>query len=415
MNLIRLPGGYLLNLGGIAPGTGNKRNLNYVEPADESLRTSSVRVINTANAVATVTVTATDDDGAIAPKGEVIFTLAPLAAREVTISDLENGNVDTGITGMLGDGSGRWRMTVSSTHTLEVMSLVETQDGFLTNLSRAAPATASSHKISVFNPGSNTSRRSTLRIANDGSAQAAITISGFDDAGQSGDSDVTLDLSAGRSISISASDLENGNTNLGLIGALGNGTGKWRLTIKASTSIQVQGLLDTPAGFITNLSRATEDQTTEPASKSEGLTSFETNISSVIQGKCLACHKSGGIAGSTSLLYVSSGTAGYKQTNYDTLKSYIDAGNGNTLLNKGRGVGHGGGQQFSSDSQEFSDFSDFVDLLGGDAGKASLQADGGGSSSSGAADAQAAAAAEAAELAALRKAGAAATAAASAL
>jgi hypothetical protein len=36
------------------------------------------------------------------------------------------------------------------------------------------------------------------------------------------------------------------------------------------------------------------------------------------------------------------------------------------LLNKGRGVGHGGGQQFSSDSQEFSDFSDFVDLLGED-------------------------------------------------
>ena len=366
MNLIRLPGGYLLNLGGIAPGTGNARNLNYVEPADESLRTSSVRVINTANAVATVTVTATDDNGAIAPKGEVIFTLAPLAAREITISDLENGNVDEGITGMLGDGSGRWRMTVSSTHTLEVMSLVETQDGFLTNLSRAAPATASSHKISVFNPGSNTSRRSTLRIANDGSAQAAITISGFDDAGQSGESDVTLDLSAGRSISISASDLENGNTNLGLIGALGNGTGKWRLTINANTSIQVQGLLDTPAGFITNLSRATEDQTTEPAPKSKGLTSFETNISSVIQGKCVACHKSGGAAGSTSLVYVSDSTAGYKQTNYDTLKSYIDAGNGNTLLNKGRGVGHGGGQQFSSDSQEFSDFSDFVDLLGED-------------------------------------------------
>ncbi len=361
MSLIRLPGGYLLNLSAIAPGTGNSRELNYVEPADETLRASSLRVINTANAVATVTISATDDDGAIAPGGDVIFTLDPLAAREITISDLENGNVDEGLSGMLGDGNGLWRMTVSSTDTLEVMSLIETPDGFLTNMSRAAPAAGSNHEILVFNPGSNTERRSTLRIANDGSAQAAITISGFDDAGQPGDSNVTLNLSAERSISISALDLENGNAELGLVGALGDGTGKWRLTVSSSTSIQVQGLLDSPTGFITNLSRATEDETTET---SEALAFFETNVSPILQSKCIACHKNGGVAGSTNLVYVSSSTAGYLQTNYDTLSSYIDAGNGATLLNKASGVNHGGGQQISSDSQEFSDLSAFIDLLG---------------------------------------------------
>ncbi|MBT7725373.1 MAG: hypothetical protein HN739_21195, partial [Gammaproteobacteria bacterium] len=110
-----------------------------------------------------------------------------------------------------------------------------------------------------------------------------------------------------------------------------------------------------------NSKQSAEDETTQT---SEALTLFETDVSPILQGKCIACHKNGGVAGSTNLVYVSSSTAGYLQTNYDTLSSYIDAGNGATLLNKGRGVGHGGGQQFSSDSQEFSGLSAFIDLLG---------------------------------------------------
>ena len=110
-----------------------------------------------------------------------------------------------------------------------------------------------------------------------------------------------------------------------------------------------------------NSKQSAEDETTQT---SEALTVFETDVSPILQGKCIACHKNDGVAGSTNLVYVSSSTAGYLQTNYDTLSTYIDAGNGATLLNKGRGVGHGGGQQFSSDSQEFSGLSAFIDLLG---------------------------------------------------
>jgi hypothetical protein len=364
LGLIRLPGGYLLNLSAIAPGTGNTRELNYVEPADETLRTSLLRVINTSNNVATYTVSATDDDGQPAPSGDATFTLDPLAAREIPVSDLESGNVSDGISGMLGDGSGRWRMTISSTDTLEVMSLIETPDGFLTNLSRAAPASGTDHEILVFNPGSNTDRRSTVRIANDGDSQAAITISGYDDTGAEGDSEVRLNLSAGRSISITALDLENGNSDLGLTGALGDGEGKWRLTVSSSEDIQVQGTLDTPAGFITNLSRATEGETTEPLPTGDSLAFFEESVSPILQSKCVVCHVSGGVADASGLHYVSSSTSGYIQTNYDTLSRYINSGNSDTLLNKGRGVSHGGGTQFSSDSQEFSDLSTFIELLG---------------------------------------------------
>ena len=57
---------------------------------------------------------------------------------------------------------------------------------------------------------------------------------------------------------VTAQDLENGNSDLGLVGALGDGTGKWRLQVSSDVALQVQSLLDTPTGFLTNLSRASE-------------------------------------------------------------------------------------------------------------------------------------------------------------
>ncbi len=364
MSLIRLPGGYLTNLSAVAPGTGNTRELHLVEPADETLRTSSVRVVNTSNNVATITIAAVDDAGAVAPGGDVIFSLNPNAAREIPISDLESGASD--LSGMLGNGEGRWRMTVSSDNSIEVMSLVETEDGFLTNLSRAVPTASNVHEVLVFNPASNIERRSKLRIVNDGVSQAAITISGFDDAGEPGDSDVTLNLSAGESIEISAVDLESGNAELGLVGALGDGTGKWRLTVTSSSQIQVQGMLDTPEGFITNLSRATEGETTEPLPTPESQSFFNENVSPTIQSQCIACHVVNGVAGSTALIYQSSSASGYLENNYNVLSNYVNANdsNGQILLDKARGVGHGGGTQLTTNSEGYQNLETFVELLG---------------------------------------------------
>ncbi len=59
-------------------------------------------------------------------------------------------------------------------------------------------------------------------------------------------------------MSITAVDLENGNAQLGLVGALGNGTGKWRLRVTSDVDLKVQGLMNTPSGFLTNLSRTSE-------------------------------------------------------------------------------------------------------------------------------------------------------------
>jgi len=177
----------------------------------------------------------------------------------MTAQDLEAGNPDKGLLGMLGDGEGRWRLTVSADVAIQVMSLIRTPDGFLTNLSRTTPVSAGVNDVFIFNPGSNINQRSSLRIVNDSNQQGSVTISGIDDNGTAAPGgDVTFNIAANAGMLVTAQDLEDGNAALGLVGSLGNGSGKWHLQVTSDVNLQVQSLLDTPTGFLTNLSRASE-------------------------------------------------------------------------------------------------------------------------------------------------------------
>lgn len=70
---------------------------------------------------------------------------------------------------------------------------------------------------------------------------------------------MTFNIVGDTAMSISAVDLEQGNGDMGLVGSLGDGAGKWRLRITSDVDLQVQSLLETPSGFLTNLSRPTEN------------------------------------------------------------------------------------------------------------------------------------------------------------
>ena len=75
--------------------------------------------------------------------------------------------------------------------------------------------------LNFFNPASNTAQQSFVKLVNSGTKSSAVTISGVDDAGQIAPSgDVTLTLAADQSTGLSAIDLEQGNTDLKLTGAL---------------------------------------------------------------------------------------------------------------------------------------------------------------------------------------------------
>jgi hypothetical protein len=107
----------------------------------------------------------------------------------------------------------------------------------------------------IFNPGSNSNQASKLRVINSAPPPARISISGIDDAGEaSPGTNLTFNIPGREVKEITAAELENGSSEKGFAGGIGDGKGKWRLTVASDVPVTVQSLLETPAGFITNLS-----------------------------------------------------------------------------------------------------------------------------------------------------------------
>jgi hypothetical protein len=254
LSLIRTSDGFLTNLSGVVPedAAGNP-TIYFANPATETTRATFIRVTNASQSMANVTISGIDDAGNLAPNGDVTFTLDSEASKQMLVSDLEIGNANKGLNGSLGKGEGRWRLTVASAQSLRVMSLVRTPDGFLTNLSSLAPSANLVSEVLMMNPGGNTNQQSSVRVSNATDSQAAVTISAVDDAGTSAPGgDVTFNLGAGSSVTITSAELEDGRGDL--VGALGDGVGKWYVTIAADADLKVQSLLNAPGGFLTNLS-----------------------------------------------------------------------------------------------------------------------------------------------------------------
>ena len=167
----------------------------------------------------------------------------------------ESNTVDAEREGLrgVGPGEGSWRLELYSDLDVGVSAYVRTSDGFLTAMNALAPETEDGYRVPTFNPGSDTSHVSTLRLANPGYQAVHVVIRGVDDRGRESAGSVQVALAAGEVRSLTAQDLESGS---GLDGALGNGAGKWRLYIATDQPIQAMSLLESPKGHLTNLSSA---------------------------------------------------------------------------------------------------------------------------------------------------------------
>ena len=212
-----------------------------------------VRVVNHSDNPGEATVTALDDDG---NPGEQAVTIRLLAKQRVHFNagDLERGTTAKPLTGAVGTGQGDWRLRIASDLNLEVLAYARAKpSGFLTSLHDLAPCVANSCQVAVFNPASNRDQVSRLRVINDNDDTAAVTITGVDDAGASPGTAVEFQLPGGHARTLTAADLETGEAN-GLSGALGNGAGKWYLTVEADRPIAVMSLMRSPTGHLTNLS-----------------------------------------------------------------------------------------------------------------------------------------------------------------
>jgi hypothetical protein len=89
---------------------------------------------------------------------------------------------------------------------------------------------------------------------------------------------------------------------------------------------------------------------------------YVANVESLVQAKCIACHRAGGV-GSQNLIFSGSPTA-----NHQAFDAYVNSptngAKASRVLSKiSGGVAHGGGVQVAQGSADYAVFSDYMDLL----------------------------------------------------
>ena len=369
MSLLATPTGHLANLSAPPPGPdaeGAHVVPLFLSASDPLERQGFLRVVNRSDLAGTVRIEAFDgSDFAYDP---VTLSLDAGQARHFNSTDLEVGNADKGLSGSTGAGRGDWRLELVSDLDIEVLAYIRTKDGFVTSMHDLAPAAADGllHRVAFFNPGSNYRQASHLRLVNRGEADTEATVEGIDDAGQSPGSAVRVRVPAGGAVSLGSRELEEGGD--GFEGALGDGTGKWRLWVTSDEPLLVASLLDTPTGHLANLSAAPGRGAARPDAEAEA---FRTLASPIVQSKCVNCHVEGGASGDTRLVFVTDADPDHLSKNLNAFRSLLESVNEATgdgadyVLGKIQGVSHGGGAQVPAGTDEFADMERFLGVLEG--------------------------------------------------
>ena len=233
----------------------------FLSAADQWGRRSFVRVVNRGEATATVRIRPFDDT--VRDYGSVPLMIAAGEATHFNSHHLEVGGA--GLSGGVGAGEGDWRLELETMADIDVLSYVRHADGFLTSMHDMVRASPEGHVVPILNPAGD-DHKGLLRLVNPRAEDAAVTIRGIDDGGVTRGS-VRLVVPAGRSRTVSAEQMEAGHDALD--GALGDGQGKWRLVVRSDVQIQVMGLLEGPAGHLTNLSTAPHMRNVDEESEAE--------------------------------------------------------------------------------------------------------------------------------------------------
>ena len=236
------------------PSNGLQASLPYVAPAGVG-HPSLVRVLNDSAQPNTVQVTGYNDTGR--RFGPVPLSIAAHEAATLTSTALESGG--SGFAGLGDGGEGWWRLELAGEHPFRADMYYRKADGFMVELS--APVAGEEdgtgswrYDVGFFNPASNTAKVSMLRLANPNDQAAQVSIAALDDRGRDApDGTVQVELPAQAAATLAVGALENGGS--GFTGSLGDGAGKWRLTVTADRPLLVLSLLHaTRTGHITNLS-----------------------------------------------------------------------------------------------------------------------------------------------------------------
>ena len=222
----------------------------WVASARDAMREGCVRIVNRSAEAGVVGIAAIDDAGS--RRRGISLAIGGGEALHFNSADLEAGNPDKRLTGGAGRGSGDWRLEFETTLEIDVLTYVRTADGFLTAMHDVAGAAAGRWQVPTFNPASNTQQISSLSISNLAAEDAVAAINGIDDAGASPGGEVRIDIPAGTTVTLAATELEAGSSRLA--GSLGDGAGKWRLIVESAGELAIASLLASPEGHLSNLS-----------------------------------------------------------------------------------------------------------------------------------------------------------------
>ena len=258
LGYIRTGDGFLTSMHDVAPATESGHRVVTFNPGSNVNQASRLRVVNPGTDTAEVSIEGTDDDG-VSSHGAVKFTLAPGASRTLSAKELESGEAQ-GLSGALGTGKGKWRLRVTAEQPIEVMSLLWSPTGHLTNLSTVPDNTGSgedgvttTHSVALFPSASDPlGRQGFVRVVNRGDHAGEVHIDAWDDEGTPR-APVTLAIGAGETKHFNSDDLETGNPGKGLDGSTGSGKGDWRLVLTSPLELEVLAYIRTEDGFLTGM------------------------------------------------------------------------------------------------------------------------------------------------------------------
>ena len=105
------------------------------------------------------------------------------------------------------------------------------------------------HTLGLFRPAGQT-QQGFARIINRSNRAGTVRITGTDDTGEQR-GPISLRLEAGATRHFNSDDVEAGNAEKELSGALGDGEGDWRLELVSDLDIEPSAYIRTPDGFLT--------------------------------------------------------------------------------------------------------------------------------------------------------------------
>ena len=235
----------------------NKHTLPLVLPDSGADPSGLVRILNRSDRAGTVRIHAFDDTGK--QFGPVTLSMDANETVNFNSTHLERGNESRGLSGGVGDGQGHWRLELDTDLDIEPLSYARNADGSLSSIHEIVANQSMRHHVLTFNPASNLTKRSRLRLVNTSGIDTEVVITGLDDQGEAPPGgEVRLTLPAGQARTLSAQALEAGGD--GFEGRFGDGAGKWQVFVSADRPLQVMSLLSS-TGSLHNLSTPTADDT----------------------------------------------------------------------------------------------------------------------------------------------------------